>query len=49
MGAKKPGRSKKDKRREHREEQLDEALKDSFPASDPPSIVTPHRPENEAG
>ena len=26
-------------RREHREKQLDEALKESFPASDPPAII----------
>ena len=29
---------------ERREELLDEALKESFPASDPPSIARPHRP-----
>jgi hypothetical protein len=32
----------KDGKREHREELLDEALKQSFPASDPPAIVSPH-------
>jgi hypothetical protein len=26
-------------RREHREKQLDEALEESFPASDPPAII----------
>jgi len=26
-----------------REELLDDALDDSFPASDPPAMVTPHR------
>ena len=29
----------------HREDLLDDALDDSFPASDPPSMVTPHRPQ----
>jgi hypothetical protein len=47
VAAKKPRRPKKDKSREHREEQLDEALKDSFPASDPPAITFPHPPEDE--
>ena len=32
-------------RREHREEQLDEALAESFPASDPPAVtVSPPSP-----
>ncbi len=41
--------SDKDQRRQspgkiiEREADLDEALDDSFPASDPPSIVSPHR------
>ena len=30
------------KKRKHREELLDEALDESFPASDPPAIVEPH-------
>ena len=29
---------------EHREALLDDALDDSFPASDPPAIVMPRRP-----
>jgi len=29
-------------RRARREQQLDEALDATFPASDPPAIVTPH-------
>jgi hypothetical protein len=32
----------KDRRRARREKQLDEALDASFPASDPPAIVSPH-------
>lgn len=47
MGVKKPLRTKKDKLRDHREALLDEALEDSFPASDPPSIVRPHPPGEE--
>jgi len=31
------------RRVEHREALLDDALDDSFPASDPPSMVMPHR------
>jgi len=31
------------RRVEHREALLDDALDDSLPASDPPSMVTPHR------
>jgi hypothetical protein len=30
------------KARKHREELLDEALDESFPASDPPAISAPH-------
>ena len=33
----------KDGRRKRREAILDEALEQSFPASDPPSMATPHR------
>lgn len=37
-------------RREHREDQLDEALEESFPASDPPAInVTPASPQKPRG
>lgn len=42
MTAKKPPRPKNGQRK-HREELLDEALEESFPASDPPAIVEPHR------
>ncbi len=38
-------------RREHREDLLDEALEESFPASDPPSIgesqPSPAKPRND--
>ena len=37
MSAKKPRQSKAD----HTEELLDEALEESFPASDPPALVEP--------
>jgi hypothetical protein len=40
-------RKAKDAKRKHREDLLDEALDQSFPASDPPSMVSPHkRPED---
>jgi hypothetical protein len=32
----------KNGKRKHREDLLDEALDESFPASDPPAIVEPH-------
>ena len=38
MSETKPDRAK----RKHREDLLDEALDQSFPASDPPAIVSPH-------
>ena len=40
-----PEKSPKPKngKRKHREELLDEALDESFPASDPPAIVEPHK------
>ena len=38
------GEPKNDKRK-RREAMLDEALEQSFPASDPPSMATPHRRE----
>jgi hypothetical protein len=37
-----PLRKPKKGHRKHREELLDEALDESFPASDPPAIVQPH-------
>lgn len=45
------GESKADAaRRKHREAQLDEALEESFPASDPPSIiVSPASPRKSRG
>ena len=42
MPAKKSPKPKNGKRK-HREDLLDEALDESFPASDPPAIVEPHR------
>jgi hypothetical protein len=48
MSAKQPPRAPRDGKRKHREELLDEALEDSFPASDPPAIVTPHSAEDQA-
>jgi hypothetical protein len=42
MRDKKPDKQKNGKRK-HREDLLDEALDQSFPASDPPSMATPHR------
>lgn len=47
MAAKRPRRTKENRGREHREALLDEALEDSFPASDPPAITFPHPPEDE--
>jgi hypothetical protein len=41
MPEKKP--KPKNGKRKHREELLDEALDESFPASDPPAIVEPHK------
>ena len=41
MAQEKPNEPKNGKRK-HREELLDEALDESFPASDPPAIVEPH-------
>jgi hypothetical protein len=42
MSEAKPPRPK-DGKRKHREDLLDEALDESFPASDPPAIAIPHR------
>ena len=38
-----PPRKPNEGKRKHREELLDEALDESFPASDPPAIVEPHK------
>jgi len=35
-------------KRKHREAMLDEALDQSFPASDPPSMATPHQRDGDA-
>jgi hypothetical protein len=47
MTARKPDKPKNGKRK-RREAMLDEALAQSFPASDPPSMATPHRKGEEA-
>ena len=39
--AKAPDAARSDPGRKHREDLLDEALAESFPASDPPSMVRP--------
>ncbi len=39
--AKAPDDARSDRDRKHREDLLDEALAESFPASDPPSMVRP--------
>jgi hypothetical protein len=41
MAAPEP-RKPKDGKRKRREDQLDEALEQSFPASDPPAMIAPH-------
>jgi hypothetical protein len=40
------GEAKKRRQAEHIQQQLDEALSDSFPASDPVAIVTSHHEED---
>ena len=47
MAQEKPNKPKGGKR-EHRGKLLDEALAQSFPASDPPSIVSPHPAQDKA-
>lgn len=37
----------KDSDQRERSRELDEELADSFPASDPPSITQPHRPDEK--
>jgi hypothetical protein len=39
-----PPRKPKNGKRKRREDSLDEALADTFPASDPPAMIAPHRP-----
>ena len=42
-----PSQDLEEQRRRHREDLLDEALKETFPASDPPSIAQPEIRTNE--
>jgi hypothetical protein len=37
-----PPSERRSRNRQHREDALDEALADSFPASDPPAMVLPN-------
>jgi hypothetical protein len=42
-----PPRQPKNGKRKRRDSQLDEALADTFPASDPPAMLAPHEPPED--
>ena len=43
----KPGKKAEDDQRALKEEKLEEGLEESFPASDPISVIQPHPPRHD--